>query len=146
VSLETIISLITVAYSIVALALFSFARRARDPAIFATSITASLITMVASFLDRSLGGLIGFFSSITLVFSLLSSVFERDGRRAFHSMLSFYFVSFSILLMSTNDSFKVFLYLEIISMLTIGGMALYRGREGFEAALKYAVICLTAPL
>jgi formate hydrogenlyase subunit 3/multisubunit Na+/H+ antiporter MnhD subunit len=146
VSLETIISLITVAYSIVALALFSFARRARDPAIVATSVIASLITMVASFLDRSPGGLIGFFSSIILIFSLLSSVFERVGRRAFHSMLSFYFVSFSILLMSTNDSFKVFLYLEIISMLTIGGMALYRGREGFEAGLKYAIICLTGSL
>ncbi|MGC8751913.1 MAG: proton-conducting transporter membrane subunit [Fervidicoccaceae archaeon] len=145
-NVETTISVLVLAYTIISFSMYSFARRLRDSIVAAFSMATAVFLLYLSFQGRGVFGLIGAVGSANLLFSLFMGEMKKVERRAMFSMLGVYFVSVSMLLASTRDSLRIFIYWEVIAMLMIGSMALYRRDEGYEAALKYAVICLPASI
>ncbi|MEM1633126.1 MAG: proton-conducting transporter membrane subunit [Sulfolobales archaeon] len=141
-NMESQILILILIYTILSYTIYSFSRRFRDTSITLLSIITGVSIAYLSIESRGVGGLIGLTGSITLLVSLAIAEIYKIEKRAMLSILGVYFLSTSLLILTTDSILRLFIYWEIVAMLMIGSLALYRSRDGYEAALKYAVICL----
>ncbi|MEM3229457.1 MAG: proton-conducting transporter membrane subunit, partial [Fervidicoccaceae archaeon] len=145
-NLESQIAVLLLAYTILSYSIHVIARYLKDLIVNVLSIATGIAMAYLCFNARGVAGLIGSMGVLTLIVSLLIAELYRVERRAMFSMLGVYFVGTSILLLITDSALRLFIYWEIIAMVMIGSLALYRSNDGYEAALKYAIICLPSSI
>jgi formate hydrogenlyase subunit 3/multisubunit Na+/H+ antiporter MnhD subunit len=140
--LEAKIALLSIAYTIISYLAYSTAKKERDSLVTVFTAIMAVALGYISLEARGVSGLLGFIGSATLLTSLALGEISKVERRSLFSMFSFYFTASSIMLTATTNAVRMFIYWETIAMLMIGGMVIYKKDESYEAALKYAVICI----
>lgn len=143
---ETEIAITLLAYSILSYVIFTLSKHLRDSLITVFSMATAFLLGYISIVTKNVTGFLGLFGTFTLFLSLLIGEMKKVERRVMISMLGVYFVGSSMLLVSTTLLFRLFIYWEIATILMVGSLAIYKKDEGYEAALKYAVICLPGSL